>query len=286
MIRDGALFGTINQKLESLREEIELMGRQGTNSPTKIPPHELFDSRIGVVLNDLNLPPTNPLYILGVTPLKPTEISDLFRNSDSEVVRLLRAPPELRSGGFDLSLDGIGTDRIIIGERRRWMVEKWKSLNLWRDGMLIFAAEGGRDFLCWKSPQERLRLHPLAFVESLYLFCKLAHQIYKNILSPPESFRLHLEIRNMTMNGSPLVLSPGPVGGFEWRSGRNEKPAPYSSKKINYECKEEINPGLAAYQLAKELYVWFGINEDDIPYTEASGASRSISEQQIIALHS
>ncbi|MDT7043089.1 ATP-binding protein [Candidatus Nitronereus thalassa] len=282
MIRDGSLFGPINQKLDILQENVEMMSTGITVPLSKTQPHHFLEGRVGLVLSELELPTTNPFYVLGVVPHKSLDIPDLFKGAETNVVKLLHDPPSLRSRGFDLSC--YETDRIIAGERRRVMIKKYKSLNLWRDGMLIFASEGD-NFLCWGSKPGRLRINPLALVESLYLFSKLANLVYKEGKLPPQVVVFHLEIRNMTINEFPVGLVPGPLGSFKSIFGADIHDAPESSKKINLEWNEEITPGVVAYRLARELYVWFGISEDHIPYTELSGTDKVISENKIIEMN-
>lgn len=285
MIRDGAIYGSVNQKLDVIQEMIENVGSSRVLHPDT--PDTELDARIGLVLSELELGPTHPTYILALAPMQRLEIASIFASRDSEVMRLIDNPPRPRSSGFDI---GVGEPpRIVGGERLRSLSRKAMTLNLWRDGTLVFAADAD-DFLCWGRPMVEagspLRINPLALVESTYEFCELAAQIYGHASPRPGRLLFRVEVRNMTVNNVPAGLIPGPLNTFDWKFGTNIHRAPAASKIVNLEWRDsELRPGEIAFKLVSELYVWFGLEEDRIPYSEPAGPIRVISPEEIRRLN-
>lgn len=285
MIRDGTMYGSMNQRLDAIQEMIEGI-RSGTASAPNTPDTEL-DGRIGLVLSELELGSTHPTYILAVAPMQHLEISSIFSSRDSEVVRLIENPPGPRPRGFDI---GVGEPpRIVAGERLRSLARRAMTMNLWRDGTLVFAADGD-EFLCWGRPMAAagapLRINPLALVESTYTFCALTARLYEHALPQPRKLLFRLEVRGMTVNNVAAGLTAGPLNSMDWNFGRNIRRAPASGKTVTLQWHgSEFRPGEFAFKLVRELYAWFGLEEDKIPYSEGAGGTRVISPEEIRRLN-
>lgn len=211
------------------------------------------------------------------------EIPTIFEGRDAEVVRLIEHPPELRRGGFDL--DTGSPARIVRGQLRRAVAAGGKIFELWRDGTLIFAASGDEDFLCWgRRPPGMafLRINPLALIESTYLFAELSRLVFERAQPHPKAIQYALGLEGMTFNGKPCVLIPGPIGGFAWEFGTDvhQPPQPRASVSLMWN-NSPIKPGCVAFLLVREVYRWFGIEDEAIPYKEREGDEFVISPEQI-----
>lgn len=285
MIKDGASYGSIGPKIEVIKEMIE--GLQSVKISKHPTPDIELDARIGLVLSEVELGPTHPSYVLAIAPMLSLEIPSIFSSGNNEIARLLDSPPRPRSRGFDI---GVGEPpRIVAGERLRALCRKAMSLNLWRDGSLIFAADGD-DFLCWGRPMASagspLRINPLALIESTYAFCSLAQEVYKYASPKPKHTLVRLELKNLTTNNISAGLIPGPLNTSDHQFGRNIHRAPAAHKSILVSWPiSEMSPGEVAFKLISRLYSWFEIAEDKIPYAEGAGGTRVISPEEIRRLN-
>ena len=150
---------------------------------------EVLRERIEQSLKEVGLQ-NQPVFILAATPTHPVEIPALFTSKDTEVVRLLEYPPQLRRYGFDLNTGARA--RIVRGQLRRSVDPEDKLLELWFDGTLIFIARGDGNFLSWGKHTrsgDPLRLNQLALIESTVSFSELSKQVSdpKPNLGPEES---------------------------------------------------------------------------------------------------
>lgn len=262
-------------------EEIDFESIQrGRNAPIR-----LLRERIGLVLSELDLGPTYPTFVLAAVPVQPgnVEIPTLFASQDAEVVRLLEHPPELRRHGFDLDT-GSSAAKIIEGKRRRTMLDKYKALNLWRDGTLIFTADGGRNFLSWGNyPEGPLRVNTLALIESTFLFCDLSKNVFKQAQPTPTNIEYTLGLWNMNVANKPFYISPGPVQAIDFGINLHTSPLDARATFFHKWKGSEINPGLIAFQLTSKVYEWLGLTHDVIPYASSEANQRVISAEQIKA---
>lgn len=213
LIRDGLRFDSVDQKFSIIQETLQqlLEERSQTKKITiEQDIKNLLDDRRNGALIAADLQ-TGPIFILSATPIQKVEIPTLFQARDADVVRLLENPPELRRGGFDLYVGE--SPKIIKGQLRRAINPKYRILELWRDATLIFAARGDGEFLCWGQHSiigGVLRINPLVLAESTFLFSELSRQILSQAKAQPRELEYRLELLNMTQDGIPCGLIPGP----------------------------------------------------------------------------
>src|SRR5260370_31240016 len=77
-----------------------------------------------------------PAFALTAQSYPSARFPGLFASPETPLVKLIDSPPSLRRAGFDLET---GESRIVRGELRRALVQGWRVLELWRDGVLIYA---------------------------------------------------------------------------------------------------------------------------------------------------
>ena len=197
VIRDGLRFETLSEKIDNLESIIlGVVANVGAyNATAKIEAEALLADRINEALSAVNLK-TKPHIILSATPEQPVEINNLFEGRNSLSVQLLDMPPTIRDAGFDLNIGNVS--RIVNGKLRRAVEPDYRLLELWRDGTLIFTATGDSDFLSWgqyAAETDPLRINDYAICESVYLFCKLAKEIYAQFSLPQKTtFQLKLDL--------------------------------------------------------------------------------------------
>lgn len=227
-----------------------------------------------------------PSFGLSAAPRIGVDIPGLVQSQKSPVVKLLEHPPELRSHGFDLTVS-MPPELAPGGKMRRAVRPKHKLLELWRDGCLIFIADGGDGFLCWPMQQMPMRprqIHTLVLAESAMLFCTLAQAIYKEAVPHPRSVQYTIEFRNLTDDKKNPLLAPNEVQQYPW-FGAGPHVAPYGGERFVVQADPDEDPAIAAFRLVSEVYVWFGIEEDQIPYAVDRNGQRMIDVEKLRNVH-
>jgi len=103
----------------------------------------------------------HPTLMLGAASVDSTQIQSLFGPPATPIVQLIEHPLTLRQYGFDLTTES--NSSIVAGQSRRIIVPDYKLLEVHRDGLVKFVADGGDAFLCWNNPfgEKRLKINPL-----------------------------------------------------------------------------------------------------------------------------
>lgn len=181
LLRDGLRFGT-SLSLQPLPPTIPVLTESRSSAPPASPREKpssldrsekifasLVKERVRNAEETVQLS-ARPVFVLAATPCQSTNIPRLFSSRDSNVVRLLEDPPELRNGGFGPDA-GLNSRIVEQGEARRTVIDHYKLLEIWKDGTVVSVAEGGIDFLSRGSrATNMLRINQLVLVEATYLF--------------------------------------------------------------------------------------------------------------------
>ena len=291
LIKDGFRFETLDQRIENIQAtlvEMRLLQPDMKLASSTQDSSKLLGERVAEAVIEADLGGKRS-FSLAAIPTNTVEIQSLFERRDADVVRLLENPPELRQGGFDLAADA--SARIVRGQLRRAVTPRYKTLELWRDGTLVFGAAGDENFLSWGRHSVTagpIRINPLVLIESTFLFVELSRLIYQHVTPQPSSVVYRLELQNMTLEGKPSVLIPGPVGSFAWEFGtgtRSPAPTPNFIYTITWN-EPSIKSGEIAFQLVREVYRWFGLEDNNIPYKEQVDGQFAISPEQIVKVRS
>lgn len=264
-LKDGIRFSAIDRRLENIEEMLSALKSKPTLIQPSLDPKALQKridtARLAVGLNG------TPNYVLAAVPAPPTEIPSLFL-SNSEVLQLLKTPPEIRQSGFDL--DAGGTPEIVGAALRRSLIPGYKLLEFWQDGTLIFIARGDTDFLSWgnPSPSGRLTINSWVLVESALLFAQLLIKLMAHAVPTPAGALLHLILGNMTVNQLPCRLSRYAEKPNHYYDTPG-KEAPEESVSVAAQCElGSAQSGIMAYLLLGKLYVTFGFDADKVPLVD------------------
>jgi len=285
LLKDGLRFESLDQRVETIQETLEQLRQHqtpGILAPSQPDHSKLLENRVTAALIEADLD-GRPNFSLAAVPVQAVEMPALFERRDADIVRLLENPPELRQSGFDLQT-GVSA-RIVRGQLRRAATPRYKTLELSRDGTLIFGAAADENFLCWGKhtiASGPLRINPLVLIESIYLFVELSRLVFQQANPQPKAVEYRLGLQKMTVQGKPCVLIPGPIGTFAWQFGTDirKAPAPYFIFTLNW-SDPTIKPGRVAFRLVSEVYRWFGVEDNCIPYNVQEDGQFAISAEEI-----
>jgi hypothetical protein len=159
-------------------------------------------------------------------------------------------------------------------------------MELWRDGLLLFSAAGDK-FLCRSDdriPGRPLRINTLVLAESTLLFCKLAREVYSVALPRPRIIQFSIEFRNLTNDALNPTILPAEVDALPWPDSRIYA-AEYAGERFTLMADYDEDPAVVAWRLVSEVYLWFGIELAEIPYSiRGENGARMIDEKKIASL--
>jgi hypothetical protein len=173
--------------------------------------------------------------------------------------------------------------KFVQGELIR--VEGHRSVaDLYRDGTLIFVGHINANFLAW-SDQSDLTIHPLALVELIANFTRFYALVVEDFRALPTQLLFSVALRNLHLDGKTNILPAGPVReGYSWYTGHKEAPANNWTSGDVLVSSESFDPDQVAYRLIREIYIWFGHSDEDIPYLKEKGNSWTVDTDQISAI--
>jgi hypothetical protein len=210
-----------------------------------------------------------PVLQLSAAPLQAAEIESLFRSPEAQAV--LEHPPVTRQNGFNI----LTFERAQIVEGERLVIEAWrKRLELFRDGTFI-ALGTFSDLLGW--PREGAefvgnpKVNSLALIEFTYDFFKTYEALLDLITPLPLPIRCEIGISGAQSLEQPLWMAPYALNsiGYEHPHARSEAPADTVTRQIAVEAgqdKPHVQPGQITYALVEQIYNWFGLPSETIPY--------------------
>ena len=279
-LREGMQSNAITKQNENIQELLsQILEEKIQETAVDIGP--LRAQRVSEALLAAGLH-NRPSFTLTAIPSNSIEVQGLFESRDSKLVQLLEKPPELRYGGFDINMST--STRIVHGQLRRAISEEHGSLELWKDGTLIFTVTGDSNFLSWGRYSEEanyLRISPIALIESTYLFVELSNHVYSQHTNTiPSEIEYALELKNMTIDGTPCKLFPGQIGSLVRALSMTDAPDSALARSIICPGSGLVS-GKIAFELVREVYRWFGYEDSLVPYTEKINGNLEVSANQI-----
>lgn len=284
-LRSGLNFeNTLKERLDSL----EALIKQSTNSVSKSQNQgelaDLIDKRITNTLSSGKLGQSRALIITAY-PNQQNELKTVFQSSQDSVKKHLENPPTLRHGGWALLTHDAA--KIIRGELVRAGDANYKVIDLYRDGTMIFAVLADDSFLAWGQSGNPTKINPLALVEVVYNFFSLYKLVLDDLKEKPEIIAVQIDLRNLHLNGNKSFLVPYAVNSWAFMSPShfemNEAPDTTMTKFIQFPA-DKFSVGKVAFEVLKEIYLWFGLNEDEIPYTKVEGNLKTVDPEKIQAV--
>lgn len=223
---------------------------------------EIIERRVNDSIEAGRLGP-HRAYALAISPLDQTEVQTFLSSASGSIARRMENPPQLRRGGWDMYTGG----RAILasGDLRRAQGDD-KIVNLWRDGSLVSVFRGDEALLGWGPGFGNTRINPLTLVESTYMFFNFYELILEKLSPPAEKLDTWWFFRNLHQDGQVTTLAPGPIERTSGR-GYHDFLAPTDSifGRIQLAAKD-FNAAKISVEVLREVYGWFGIDADHIPY--------------------
>ena len=245
-----------------------LLQRQLASTPILQPSSPVLpfitDARVARIIAQPQFSDTRSLVII-VTPAPPSELRSIFSDQPNSLRRALEDPPELRPHGW-----GVGTGspaRFVDGELIQ--TESFRQVvSLYRDGQFIVGARIDSHTLAW-ADESHSRIHPLAFAEFVTNTLTFYRLVLADMRIAPQTLHIELRLRGLMGKGEGTLLPAGAINNLGWTFGGKPAPEDRWSRTIMIDA-ATYSPARAAFMLLREVYVWFGHAEENIPY--ASGA--------------
>jgi hypothetical protein len=225
-----------------------------------------------------------PVFIYSMIPAERTTFKNFFETGPLK--SLLENPGELRYAGWDLTTRGQA--RIVKGQYLELKNAERKRLQVYEDGSFFVRVSADQDYLSWGVNEATFRkaprLNTLALIEFSLNFCLLCAGLVKQLDPRPSHVDLNVEIRNAFFGEAKLALTPHPVSSdtFRFYGKSHVAPESFAKRSVRVLTEQLTNrPEVAAYSLVKQIFIWFGIAPDMIPYASVEGDLRFIDPDKI-----
>lgn len=271
-LKDGKRYGDLERRLESIEG---LLAKSVPNSPVKQNPltserllQRAADAKIAAQLSDV------PSFFLLAAPTQPVRLGGLY-SSKSDEYKAISEPPVYRQHGFDLNPHT--PVQHIRGELIRRVTSGRKGLELRQDGTLIFVGRNDEDFLGWavKRKPGNLYINNFVLTEVVSLFFILTIRIFNRTQEPRERVRVCFGFMREEAEAATYELSGHPVDPVYGSYGGSKVPAENKTFWIDLALKDAI-PEVEALKLLKEIYHWFGITDERIPYVDSTSVPERV----------
>jgi hypothetical protein len=226
-----------------------------------------------------------PVFVYSMTPRVRTSYKHFFELAPLKA--LLENPGQLRGSGWDLLT--YDKARIVKGEYLELTSADRKRIQVYEDGSVLVRVAGDEDFMSWgqntKNFDEAPRLNTLALIEFTFNFCKLCSGLVHYMEPEPSEVDLKVEVRNAFFGESKLFLIPHPVSSraFAFTDDRHVAPESSGTRKLQVSTEQlKSRPDIVAFLLVRQIFYWFGVNTETIPYTSTANGATFIDENLII----
>jgi hypothetical protein len=226
-----------------------------------------------------------PVFVYSMTPRDRTSYKHFFELGPLKA--LLENPGQLRGSGWDLLTHDKA--RIVRGEYLELTSAERKRIQVYEDGSVLVRVSGDEDFMSWgqntKNFDDAPRLNTLALIEFTLNFCKFCSGLVQYMEPEPSEVNLKVEVRNAFFGESKLFLIPHPVTSraFTFTDDRHVAPESSGTRKLVVSAEQlKSRPDIAAFLLVRQIFYWFGVNTETIPYTSTANGVAFIDESLII----
>lgn len=275
----GMQWSSIDQRLQAIETNIASWGKAGP--PAKRPAitdavrkERLMAARLAVGRHE------EPIVYYTANAEGNCDFPTLFTSRSERVVRLIDRPPQLRPQGFEVEAGDYS--EILQGQLRRNVLQGYRLIELWRDGLFIYIAQGDEDFLGWRMGGENKPIHINNFVlaESILVFCWLMEFIFEEADPKPPVLRLSVGFDNMTRPSGSATLRDAPESRLP---GGHRRQAPEKRIEVHQLVEwNDYDPARLAYLLLEDIYHWFGFESQVVPFVDRTGPAPKLDVVKII----
>lgn len=278
-LRSGFHYeGQLKERLDGIESLLRDTTQQKQVESQKTTFKELIEERIKRSI-EYNAMKDDRTFTISAYPDQQCQLKSIFLSSENSIRKRLENPPIIRPTGW--SLETLDQAQIMRAEMIRVANGNRKVIDLYKDGSLVFTGLAGRRFLGWGADQGQ-KINPLALIELIYNFVNFYKLVLDDCDKLPSSFTVRLDFRNFYLNGVKSYLSPYKIGTFAQMYDDEAKDAPTDQDMIEMKILvESLNVPVVAFQIAKEVYLWFGIEEDKIPYVKIENGIKMIDVEEI-----
>lgn len=224
---------------------------------------ERIEQRISRALEHENLKSRRTISI-SVYPNQSTQLKSIFLTTEGSIRRYLEQPPTLRYGGWDLKT--LDQARIMRGEMIRVANADRKVIDLYRDGTLVFVGLTEPTFLAWND-KDKQKINPLAVIEVIYTLFSFYKLVVDDMSESPQDFTVRVDFKNLHLAGEKSYLIPHAVTGHDYLFEMDKMDAPDDSGFVSKTFStNDYDAAVIGAEIAKEVFLWFGIEEDKVPY--------------------
>jgi hypothetical protein len=272
-MKDGKRYGDLERRMENIEALVTKLAATRTANKNPLTHERLLqraaDARIAAHLLDA------PSFFLLAAPTEPVRLNELFSSKSAEYQAMAK-PPAYREHGFDL--DPHKEVQLVRGELVR-RVGWRKGLELWQDGTLIFVGRNDVDFLGWavrpKEGEHNIYINNFVLTEVVSLFFALAIRIFGGLQNPPERIGVYFGlVRDQQDDDTTYELSSHAISQYGSYPGQKIQ-ANNKTLWIHFELKDAI-PEVETLKLIMEIYHWFGITDEEIPYVDSKSDPKRI----------
>lgn len=211
---------------------------------------------------------------IAAQPNQPTQLKSIFLSTEGSIRKQLENPPVLRRGGWNLRT--LDQAKIVKGEMIRVGNGSRIVVDLYRDGTLVFAGLGNHEFLAWHK-EDKQKINPVALIEIVYSFLVFYQLVLADAEQLPTDFTLRLDLKNLHLGGVKTSLAPYALESMAQMFDGDAIKAPDDSMcLLKTFSTTDYDPALLGYEIIKEVYLWFGIEEDKIPYTKDENGIKTL----------
>lgn len=283
IMRDGLLYDrNIEDRFNALESLMEI-NQQQIQKDKQIKKNkeieEMIKEKVNIALKVNNMNNQRAIILTAYPKDGKGELKTLFTETEGSIKRKLENPPIIRRAGW--SLETLDRGKIIERQLIRVMNGDRKTIDLYRNGTLIFTGLANEQFLAWAS-EDGLKINSLALIELVYNFISFYREVINDLIEQPNIISVKFGFINMWFNDKKSYLVPGVIDSLftsgKYNAPRNE----YFSESIDFGVKG-FDIDKIAYKIVEEIYLWFGVplDQGNIPYIKSENSLISIDIEQI-----
>ena len=207
-------------------------------------------------------------YCLATCPAFKTEVRSLLSSTEGSIAHKMDNPPRVRENGWGLNSGS--PSKLESGQFRRNMIQEQRVMDLYRDGTLIFACRADEANLGHNFTNKQI--NPIALVETTFVYFKFYGLVLKDFTKSIEELRIFVQMDNLHKDGIITSLHPYDTMSISQGSMHERKEArDHRYSTIIQLATNPYDESEAAFKALREVYSWFGIEEQKIPYQNSRG---------------